>query len=211
MGQHVGAWPLARYQMEIRDVFEFDRICIMGGEMDNFKRSAVITEIEMCSGYQMKTRDIPEFFQAGMKDATIEALNGVILVLRKTRMDNLGSLLEVDIKSASNEALASLFDTEDVSSTQCATVYSQSKTNAIAEKGLSISSKLLEVGRLAPLAIKAELPGTARKMSLIVMDLIKSTLETIYDRMKSNVDEAFIKAVMDEMKSKTGASPMGKK
>ena len=71
-------------------------------------------------------------------------------------MDNLGSLLEVDIKSASNEALASLFDTEDVSSTQCATVYSQ-KTNAIAEKGLSISSKLLEVGRLAPLAIKAEL------------------------------------------------------
>ena len=29
-------------------------------------------------------------------------------------------------------------------------------------------------------------------MSLIVMDLIKSTLETIYDQMKSNVDEAFI-------------------
>ena len=52
--------------------------------------------------------------------------------------------------------------------------------------------------------------ATARKMSLIVMDLIKSTLETIYDRMKSNVDEAFIKAVMDEMKSKKGASPMGK-
>ena len=144
-----------------------------------------------------------------MKDATIEALNGVILVLRKTRMDNLGSLLEVDIKSASNEALASLFDTEDVSSTQCATVYSQSKTNAIAEKGLSISSKLLEVGRLAPLAIKAELPGTARKMSLIVMDLIKSTLETIYDRMKSNVDEAFIKAVTDEMKSYAMTSPSG--
>ena len=168
-----------------------------------------------CSGPALLSNEvlahIPEFFQAGMKDATIEALNGVILVLRKTRMDNLGSLLEVDIKSASNEALASLFDTEDVSSTQCATVYSQSKTNAIAEKGLSISSKLLEVGRLAPLAIKAELPGTARKMSLIVMDLIKSTLETIYDRMKSNVDEAFIQAVMDEMKSKKGASPMRKK
>ena len=99
--------------------------------------------------------------------------------------------------------------TQDVSSTQCATVYRQSKTNAIAEKGLSISSKLLEVGRLAPLAIKAELPGTARKMSLIVMDLIKSTLETIYDRMKSNVDEAFIKAVMDEMKSYAMTSPSG--
>ena len=99
--------------------------------------------------------------------------------------------------------------TEDVSSTQCATVYRQSKTNAIAEKGLSISSKLLEVGRLAPLAIKAELPGTARKMSLIVMDLIKSTLETIYDRMKSNVDEAFIKAVTDEMKSYVMTSPSG--
>ena len=65
--------------------------------------------------------------------------------------------------------------------------------------------------RVVRAAIKAELPGTARKMSLIVMDLIKSTLETIYDRMKSNVDEAFIKAVMDEMKSKKGASPMGKK
>ena len=99
--------------------------------------------------------------------------------------------------------------TDDVSSTQCATVYSQSKTNAIAEKGLSISSKLLEVGRLAPLAIKAELQGTGRKMSLIVMDLIKSTLETIYDRMKSNVDEAFIKAVTDEMKSYVMTSPSG--
>ena len=44
-----------------RDVFEFDRICIMGGEMDNFKRSAVITEIEMCSGCQMKIRDVFEF------------------------------------------------------------------------------------------------------------------------------------------------------
>ena len=53
-------------------------------------------------------------------------------------------------------------------------------------------------------------PGaTARKMSLIVMDLIKSTLETIYDRMKSNVDEAFIKAVMDEMKSYAMTSPSG--
>ena len=69
-----------------------------------------------------------------MKDATIEALNGVILVLRKTRMDNLGSLLEVDIKSASNEALASLFDTEDVSSTQCATVYSESETMPLPKK-----------------------------------------------------------------------------
>ena len=46
-------------------------------------------------------------------------------------------------------------------------------------------------------------------MSLIVMDLIKSTLETIYDRMKSNVDEAFIKAVTDEMKSYVMTSPSG--
>ena len=53
-------------------------------------------------------------------------------------------------------------------------------------------------------------PGaTARKMSLIVMDLIKSTLETIYDRMKSNVDEAFIKAVTDKMKSYAMTSPSG--
>ena len=63
--------------------------------------------------------------------------------------------------------------------------------------------------RVVRAAIKAELPGTARKMSLIVMDLIKSTLETIYDRMKSNVDEAFIKAVMDEMKSYAMTSPSG--
>ena len=48
--------------MKIRDVFEFDRICIMGGEMDNFKRSAVITEIEMCSGYQMKIRASKHYF-----------------------------------------------------------------------------------------------------------------------------------------------------
>ena len=76
-------------------------------------------------------------------------------------------------------------------------------------EGFSISFKPLVVDRLAPLAIKPELPGTARKMSLIVMDLIKSTLETIYDRMKSNVDEAFIKAVMDEMKSYAMTSPSG--
>ena len=46
-------------------------------------------------------------------------------------------------------------------------------------------------------------------MSLTVMDLIKSTLETIYDRMISNVDEAFIKAVTDEMKSYVMTSPSG--
>ena len=34
----------------------------MGGEMDNFKRSAVITEIEMCSGYQMKIRASKHYF-----------------------------------------------------------------------------------------------------------------------------------------------------
>ena len=40
-------------RMKVRDVFKFDRVCIM----DKY----VITEIEMCSGYQMKTRDVCEF------------------------------------------------------------------------------------------------------------------------------------------------------
>ena len=126
---------------------------------------------------------------------------------QKIKSNKKGEWMSIGLRPGATIGLR--LGTEDVWSTQCATVYSQSKTNAIAEKGLSISSKLLEVGRLAPLAIKAELQGTGRKMSLIVMDLIKSTLETIYDRMKSNVDEAFIKAVTDEMKSYVMTSPSG--
>ena len=45
------------HQMQIRASEHYfpettDRICIMGGEMDDFERRVVITEIEMCSGYQ---------------------------------------------------------------------------------------------------------------------------------------------------------------
>ena len=39
-----------------------DRICITGGEMDSFERSAVITEIEMCLGYQMQIRVFEHYF-----------------------------------------------------------------------------------------------------------------------------------------------------
>ena len=38
------------------------RICIMGEEIDTFQRSVVISEIKMCSGYQIQIRASEHYF-----------------------------------------------------------------------------------------------------------------------------------------------------